>query len=99
MIGNRIGKAEKIAALQKVVDEAELRARPMRIPFDRSRLPGRKRDLFIVARHLCPELSKASEASLEEYMRALQCKFPPATADLAYFDTYRRIFPECFSTC
>lgn len=96
MAVSRIGKVEKIAALQRVVSEAELRAKSMRIPFDRSCLPGRKRELFIVVRRLCPELSGASEASFEEYMRELRCKFPPAAAGADYFDAYRRIFPECF---
>lgn len=97
MANRRFSMTIKVDALNDVLKDAEIRARRAGIPFHRDRLPGRKRDLFIVARKLRPELADVSSGVLERYMGFLICKFPNVTPNLPYQDAYRRLFPECFS--
>lgn len=45
------------------------------IPLQREQLIGRKRDLISLAKAFNPQLASLSEASFEEYLRKLGCKF------------------------
>jgi len=96
MARTEYSKIQKVEALQQVLHEAEERSATWGIPFLHHRLPGRKRDLFIVARKLRPELADTAEGVLERYMGHLAYKFPPVNRSLPYQDAYRKTFPECF---
>lgn len=45
------------------------------VPLQRAQLIGRKRDLISLAKTYNPQLAELSEASFEEYLRKLGCKF------------------------
>lgn len=56
-------------------------------------MPGRKREFLVLARQSHLALSSMSEASMEEYMRELGCKFLPASRqqDAGF---YLRLYPD-----
>ena len=89
-------RSAKITALENLINQVEHRAKNSSVPFDRLRLPGKKRDLLILARNFSPLLETISEASFEEYMRSLNCRFPNAKSSRQDF-FYRQKFPEFFN--
>jgi hypothetical protein len=88
-------KSEKITALERLIQEIELRGSRRMGRIDRSLMPGKKRDLLFLARDYCPELYGMSESSFEEYMSLLRCRFPPPGTH-NFPDAYRQLFPEYF---
>lgn len=84
-------RREQFASLLADLEE---RARTRGQYFSRQRMAGAKRDLVLVLRRALPAYRDLSESAIEEDMRAVGCKFPPAVSrsgvDLKTF------FPELF---
>jgi hypothetical protein len=57
-------------------EQFENTARELGYSIDRKILLGRKKDLISLAKKFNIKLSTLSEASFEEYLRKLGCKFP-----------------------
>lgn len=62
------------------VEDLEAKARRRQLIINRQAMIGRKRDFIALARKWSPNLQTISEASFEEYMKKINCKFPSGPA-------------------
>ena len=62
------------------VEDLEAKARRRQLTINRQAMIGRKRDFIALARKWSPNLQTLSEATFEEYMKKINCKFPSGSA-------------------
>lgn len=91
-----LSKDERIAELDKFLKDMEIRAIRKGLVFDRSRLPGSKRDFQLVLRKALPVFASLSEGTVEYSLGMLNCKFPIGGNICAKDRSIRALYPEFF---
>ena len=91
------GKSVRLAEFAEFLNDVQRRAIQSRIPFEETKLPGKKREFIKVARKLVPSLREISDGTFESYMHQLGYRFPPSGVD-NYPDAYRVLFPEVYES-